>query len=343
MKENPDHTVSSESGEISDTAEVTFSRYDETLPFVALNNEVTSKTSNSGYYYAGDTVEFRTTGTVTADSDVALKHPVMSIILPPYTTLNTSLYEEDGVEGIFVRLSDGTGTILNSNDVKVSAPMEVVREVEIVNENGETETVKQTCWQYVLDFGEDFELDPGESIILEYGAEISLSLPSDTIMLNAEGTIGSAYQLPLTYENPTGMSYVQAPGDSSSNLDGDENSDDFIGDIDGDELNYLRQPVSINVSRVDSLIIRKYVAEEPGQWLGTGVSAVVEPAGTIYYQLQLVNAGTDVKEARFVDIIPFTGDTQEMRPMDDNGVLNSRSTSLPVSDDSHTYESVSLL
>ena len=73
----------------------------------------------------------------------------------------------------------------------------------------------QTSYQYVLDFGEDFVLEPGQSIILDYGADIDLSLPSTVINLNATGTIGSGYQLPLTLDNPTGMSYIQAPGDNS--------------------------------------------------------------------------------------------------------------------------------
>ncbi len=332
-------------GTVSDNAQISLSRYDEDLPYLSLENEITSTTSG-GYYYSGDTIEFSTTGTVIQSSKTALKHPVMSITLPPYTTLNTSLYAEDGVNGIRVRLSDGTiGTILKN--VTVSDPIKVVTEQEITDEDGNPVTVTQTSYQYVLDFGEDFVLEPGQSIILDYGADIDLSLPSTVINLNATGTIGSGYQLPLTLDNPTGMSYIQAPGDNSDVIS-DGNSDDFVEDVTGDEidggkLQYLSQPVQIQVTRSDSLIIRKYVAEEENKWLPTGVSAVVEPAGTIYYRLSLANAGEDVKEARFVDIIPFTGDTQEMRPANNDRILSQRSTNLPVSDGDHTYEPVTLL
>lgn len=329
-------------GTVSDNAQISLSRYDEDLPYLSLENEITSTTSG-GYYYSGDTVEFSTTGTVIQSSKTALKHPVMSITLPPYTTLNTSLYAENGVNGIRVRLSDGT--ILKN--VTVSDPIKVVTEQEITDEDGNPVTVTQTSYQYVLDFGEDFVLEPGQSIILDYGADIDLSLPSTVINLNATGTIGSGYQLPLTLDNPTGMSYIQAPGDNSDVIS-DGNSDDFVEDVTGDEidggkLQYLSQPVQIQVTRSDSLIIRKYVAEEENEWLPTGVSAVVEPAGTIYYRLSLANAGEDVKEARFVDIIPFTGDTQEMRPANNDRILSQRSTNLPVSDSDHTYEPVTLL
>ncbi|HIS47009.1 MAG TPA: hypothetical protein IAB46_05525 [Candidatus Scybalocola faecigallinarum] len=329
-------------GTASDSVEVTFSRYDEDLPYLSLDNEITS-TSSSGYYYSGDTVEFSTVGTVIDTSKAALKHPVMSITLPPYTTLNTSLYAEDGVKGIRVRLSDGK--ILKN--VSVSEPIEIVTKQEITDEEGNPVTVTQTSYQYVLDFGEDFKLEPGQSIILDYAADIDLGLPSTVINLNATGTIGSGYQLPLTLDNPTGMSYLKAPSDNSD-LISDTNSDDFVEDvtgeeIDGDELRYLSQPVQIQVSRSDSLIIRKYIAEEANEWLSSGISAVVEPAGTIYYRLSLANAGEDVREARFVDIIPFTGDTQEMRPANNDQILSQRSTSLPVSDGTHTYEPVTLL
>lgn len=329
-------------GTVSDNVQISLSRYDEDLPYLSLENEITSTTSG-GYYYSGDTVEFSTTGTVIQSSKTALKHPVMSITLPPYTTLNTSLYAEDGVNGIRVRLSDGT--ILKN--VTVSDPIKVVTEQEITDEDGNPVTVTQTSYQYVLDFGEDFVLEPGQSIILDYGADIDLSLPSTVINLNATGTIGSGYQLPLTLDNPTGMSYIQAPGDNSDVIS-DGNSDEFVEDVTGDEidggkLQYLSQPVQIQVTRSDSLIIRKYVAEEENEWLPTGVSAVVEPAGTIYYRLSLANAGEDVKEARFVDIIPFTGDTQEMRPANNDRILSQRSTNLPVSDSDHTYEPVTLL
>lgn len=329
-------------GTVSDSAEVTFSRYDEDLPYLSLDNEITS-TSSSGYYYSGDTVEFSTVGTVIDTSKAALKHPVMSITLPPYTTLNTSLYAEDGVKGIRVRLSDGK--ILKN--VSVSEPIEIVTKQEITDEEGNPVTVTQTSYQYVLDFGEDFKLEPGQSIILDYAADIDLGLPSTVINLNATGTIGSGYQLPLTLDNPTGMSYLKAPSDNSD-LILDTNSDNFVEDvtgeeIDGDVLRYLSQPVQIQVSRSDSLIIRKYIAEEANEWLSSGISAVVEPAGTIYYRLSLANAGEDVREARFVDIIPFTGDTQEMRPANNDQILSQRSTSLPVSDGTHTYEPVTLL
>lgn len=318
-------------GTVPDTAAVTFDGYTEDLPEVMLENKITSRGSDLGYYYSGDTVEFETTGTVTERSKVPLKNPVMAITLPPYTTLNEGMYSEaqGGNHGIRALLLSNDGTPAQTIDFVLSEPVQV-------------EVNGRTCWQYVLDFGEDFELQPGQSITLQYGAVIDLSLPDTVITLESSGYIGSAYQLPLTKENPTGSSYVKAPSDSSE-VENSETIAGAVGDIEGDDgLTCLRQPVEVRVTRSDSLGVYKSIATEEGEWLNTGVVAEVNPGGTLYYQLSVVNAGEVVKEARFVDIIPFNGDTQEYRSLEGGSVLN-RSTNLPESTDEHTYEEVELL
>lgn len=337
--------ASHNTGTVSDSASVTFSSYTENLPILSLHNQITSSGTAAGYYYAGDTVEFETTGTVLASSQASLRHPVMSVTLPPYTTLDEGLYSADqgGIQGIRAILSSEgeTDQILTFT---LSEPIQVTVEMQVDTDgDGVTETVERTCWQYVLDFGEDFVLEPGQSISIQYGAAIDLSLPDTVITLEALGYIGSGYQLPLTLENPTGMSYRQASTDSSSVVDSSEIAGAVGGVAGEDGLTCLEQPVSLEITRSDSLQIYKSIGVEEGEWLSRGVTAEVEPGGTLYYQLSLVNAGDAVKEARFVDIIPFTGDTMEYRSLSDNGVLSQRSTSLPVSDGEHTYEQVELL
>ena len=267
----------------------------------------------------------------------------MSVTLPPYTTLDEGLYSEmeGGNHGIRAILHSGeeTSQVL---EFTLSDPVEITVPVD-TDGDGEPESTRN-CWQYVLDFGEDFELEPGQSISLQYGAMIDLKLPDTVITLEALGYIGSGYQLPLTKENPTGMSYTQAPSDTSSVPVDSETIADAVGDVEGDGgLTCLEQPVSLEIARSDSLLVRKSIGVEEGEWLPNGVTAEVKPGGTLYYQLSVVNAGDAVREARFVDIIPFTGDTQEMRSLVGNSEPLNRSTSLPVSNDEHTYEEVELL
>ncbi len=335
---NPAH----QTGTVSDTASVTFSSYMENLPMLSLTNQITSQGSASGYYYSGNTVEFETVGSVSASSLAGLRHPVMSITLPPYTTLDEGLYgtAQGGIQGIRAILSQegGSDEILTFS---LSEPIQVTVTVTVgVDGDGNPVTEERTCLQYVLDFGEDFVLEPGQSITLQYGAVIDLSLPDSVITLQSYGYIGSGYQLPLTLENPTGQSYLQAPGDSSA-IENSAAVAGAVGEVEGEEgLTCLRQPVSVEVTRSDSLQIYKSIGVEEGEWLSRSVTAEVEPGGTLYYQLSLVNAGDAVREIRFVDIIPFTGDTMELRSLTTGGSLSLRSTSLPVGDG---YESVELL
>lgn len=340
---NPAHHT----GTASDTASVTFGSYMEDLPALSLTNRIISGSSAAGYYYSGDTVEIETAGTVPEGAKGKLRHPVMAVTLPPYTTLDEELYSgaQGGGKGIRAILSEpeGQGGDGETLDFTLFDPIQTAVELQVDTDgDGVTETVERTCWQYVLDFGEDLALEPGQSITLQYGARIDSDIPDTAVGLESWGYIGSGYQLPLTAENPTGMSYEQAPGDDSS-LENSQEIAEAVGSVSGESLTCLKRPVSFKITRGDAPQVYKSIAAEEGQWLSPGATAEVEPGGTLYYRLSLVNAGDPVKEIRFVDIIPFTGDTVELRALWGEDGLNRRSTSLPVSDGEHTYEQVELL
>ena len=291
-------------------------------PILGLKNDKVNVPA-SEMYYSGGTVDFKTVGTVLEASKADLNHPVMSINLPPYTTLDTTKYPEGGGSGI--RATADNGTVLNFKYVKVE------------------ETVGgKPVEKYILDFGENSKLAIGQSITLEYTANISLNVPDGTILLESNGFIGSAYQLPLTAENPTGLSFKQAQSDSSKDMVDDSKFDTGLetlgNDIEGDKLKYLQRPVSLNLTRTNALLIRKYVSADNQNWTMTEVPTV-KPADLYYYKLSLVNGGDDVRRARIVDILPFAGDSQEFRAVS-GGTLISRATNLPHGEG---YEQVELV
>lgn len=311
---NENGEAAHQKGEIADVAAVAFPAYDENLPMLELKNDIVNKPS-SGMYYSGGTIDFKTTGAVPVTSPEDLHHPVMSINLPPYTSLDTTKYSETegGINGIRATLKNGTVCKF------------AIKKVIENNEHG------QPYEKYVLDFGENFVLPKGDSITLEYTANISLSVPDTTISIESRGFIGSGKQLPLTLENPTGMSYLQADSDGSTVVSNDAGFDagleELGNDIDGDKLTYLRRPVHVELTRTDSRFIRKYVSVDGQNWLTTEVP-VVKPGDNYYYKLQLVNGGDPVRRIRMIDILPFNGDTQEFRAMA-GGTIMSRATNLP--------------
>ena len=303
-----------QTGSDCDAASVTFPAYDEKIPTLALKNDIVNKPS-SGKYYSGGTIDFETKGTVPETSPADLQHPVMAINLPPYTTLDTTKYTEleGGNNGIRATLPNGTVCSFT------------VRKIMETNADG------QLYEKYVLDFGKEFVLAKDESITLEYTANISLNVPDTTLSIESRGFIGSARQLPLTAENPTGMSYRQADSDGSTVTANDTGFDSGLKDmgnsINGDKLTYLRRPVHVELTRTDSRLIRKYVSVDGENWLSTE-TPTVKPGDNYYYKLTLVNGGDPVRRARIVDILPFDGDTQEFRAID-GGSIMSRATDLP--------------
>lgn len=307
-------------GEPTASVRVAFKPYEAKMPELELKHDIINRPLND-LYYSGGTVDLVTVGGVPALSPAELEHPVMSINLPPYTTLDTAKYSalEGGINGIRATItsetSDRNGNILQFK----------IKQVEPVLGEDEDNYEK-----YVLDFGPDFKLKPGESIKLEYTANISLNVPDNKITLYAYGLIGSAKQLSMTSENKTGMSYQKAGGDGSSVItdDGFDNGLMVLGNtIAGGDLTYLRRPADIELARADSRLIRKYVSVDKETWHMTEVPTV-KPGDNYYYKLVLVNGGDAAERARIIDIMPFDGDTQEFRAMS-GGSIMARQTNLP--------------
>ena len=307
-------------GEPTASVRVAFKPYEAKMPELELKHDIINRPLND-LYYSGGTVDLVTVGGVPALSPAKLEHPVMSINLPPYTTLDTAKYSalEGGINGIRATItsetSDRNGNILQFRIEKVEPVL------------GENEDDYE---KYVLDFGPDFELKPGESIKLEYTANISLNVPDNKITLYSYGLIGSAKQLSMTSENQTGMSYQKAAADGSEETtdDGFDNGLMVLGNtIAGGDLTYLRRPADIELARADSRLIRKYVSVDKETWHMTEVPTV-KPGDNYYYKLVLVNGGDAAERARIIDIMPFDGDTQEFRAMS-GGSIMARQTNLP--------------
>lgn len=311
---NEEGEADHQTGSTDDVAAVKFPAYDEKIPTLALKNDIVNPPSG-GMYYSGGTIDFKTVGSVPATSPADLDHPVMSINLPPYTSLDTTKYSEldGGINGIRATLKNGT--VCKFKITKLT-------------ENNE---LGQPYEKYVLDFGKDFVLPKDESITLEYTANISLDVPDTTIFIESHGFIGSAKQLPLTEENPTGRSYRQAESDGSTLMTGDNGFDSGLKDLEneivGDKLTYLRRPVNVKLTRTDSRLIRKYVSVDGENWLTTE-TPVVKPGDNYYYKLTMVNAGDPVRRIRMIDILPFAGDTHEFRATEGGTIMN-RTTNLP--------------
>lgn len=324
-----------QSGRKTASAAFTLGQYDEELPYVSLTNEITNIPADT-YFYSGGEIQFRTTAEVTGEDGVEFRQPIMSIELPIYTTLDSYGYTtENCVGGIRATITTDSGT--NVTSFTLSDP------IEMKDDNG------NSYWKYVLIFDEDVVLEPGNTVTLEYIANIDMNVPSEVIEIESQAYITSGYQLPLTVENPSGTSYLWDPGDASGFVK-DPNSDNAAKnegnvDIKGDSgLEYLSRPVSANLTRSNSLQVSKSIAVDEGQWLNASEVPTVKPGDTIYYQLTVTNnGGNPAKEIRFIDIVPFNGDTHEIRSNSNDGVVNSRSTVLPEDTDEHEYEPVEVL
>ena len=324
-----------QSGTETASAAFTLGQYDEELPYVSLTNEITNIPADN-FFYSGGEIQFRTTAEVTGKDGVEFRQPIMSIELPIYTTLDSYGYTtENCVGGIRATITTDSGT--NVTSFTLSDP------IEMKDDNG------NSYWKYVLIFDEDVVLEPGNTVTLEYIANIDMNVPSEVIEIDSQAYITSGYQLPLTVENPSGTSYLWDPGDASGFVK-DPNSDNAAKnegnvDIKGDSgLEYLSRPVSANLTRSNSLQVSKSIAVDKGQWLNASEVPTVKPGDTIYYQLTVTNnGGNPAKEIRFIDIVPFNGDTHEIRSNSNDGVVNSRSTVLPEDTDEHEYEPVEVL
>ena len=70
------------------------------------------------------------------------------------------------------------------------------------------------------------------------------------------------------------------------------------------------------------------ISADGNNYEGSGAAVSVNPGGDVYYTLTLVNGSDqDVENIRFVDILPFNGDTMVMRG--ESGEISARNTNIP--------------
>ncbi len=296
----------------------------QVLPQVLLTNQITNL-SEGGVFYTGQTIDFQVNVVNvqnTAGNAPEFKAPIVAIDLPAYTELDSErgfiIYQTKVVNGVVQRVE-----LVEGRDFTVT---EAETDAVIGMEGGSYVTGEAKTTRYIFEFSEDISLEPdtiaGENskLTIAYGATLGYEKPTNLQNLYSPAYLSSGYLLPESYENPLGLSFK---GYQSSTQDNDE-----IDDSIGMDLEYLNQPVGFTVLNETQIQLLKTVSDEPDSGFGTA-QVDVYPNENVYYKLTLYNnSDTGVTTARFIDILPFNGDTYVFRSGDGSGITN-RNTTIP--------------
>jgi len=320
-------------------------QYDEKVPLIDLTYIRVGGPAD-GIYAGGANVQLRATGTnlEVQGQDEWLLEPVMTITIPTNTTfayLSTSSgltsddvsYSATNQSGIRAILHAPDGTALEEHNGQfLKFTLEPV-EVTLTDGGGNVIGTEQQ-WVLVFDTSPGSYLEhglaPGTSIVIDYFVKIDNNAPANAMATSGQAYLGSLYQLPLTSDNPSGKSFA-----ATQNLVYMESIDETIGmEFEGNGLEYLNQNLSFNVITSNTISVEKTVGASYGRYSRSDV--IVEPTDSVYYQLTFTNASTnDLKTIRFVDILPFTGDSLELRSTVAGSNATARDTNLPTGVDSN--------
>ena len=275
-----------------------------------------SNTPTGTMFFPGEPVEYTLRAT-NQSADTPFVDPIISMDLPGYTSLDQ--FYADGRTFTFTNSLGKVLTPRIAYEYEVPASRLDESTGQIVQMAGVTTT------RVVFTF-DDVELAPGESIEIKYQVYIAADKPSEVTQLLSPAYLSSAYRLPLSVENPTGVSFENYMGSLVENPDLDEVVNDETG-LEG-QNQYVNANANITVHDNNVLNIYKYVKGPLNDdYLPAGQVASTYPGGDVDYKIRLYNGSTSpIKTARIIDILPFSGDSYALRNVDN---VIGRSTDMP--------------
>nr|WP_122011775.1 SpaA isopeptide-forming pilin-related protein [Maliibacterium massiliense] len=289
-----------------------------TIPLleVAKTRVSLTNTPTGSMFFPGNPVEYTLLAT-NESADTPFKDPVISMDLPGYTSLD-QFYA--GGKTFTFRSSMGRPlTPRISYEYNVPASKLDPATGNVVEAAGVTTT------RAVFTF-DDVQLQPGEHIEIKYQVYIAVDKPAEVTQLLSPAYLSSAYRLPLSAENPTGVSFENHLGALVENPDLDDKVNDETGLAGKNQ--YVNANANITVHENNVLNIYKFVKGPlNADYLPLGQVASTYPGGDVDYKIRLYNGSTSpIKTARIIDILPFTGDSYALRNVQD---AVARATDIP--------------
>lgn len=291
---------------------------------VSLTNKV-QPSGTGGAFVAGNPVRFDLTA-ANHSADVPFEDPILSVDVAAYTTFN-----EQGMGGARFVIRDHTGaqltpTSMGYEQVQATAPDASGRLAPLFDAAGNPVMTRRLVFAF-----EGYTLEPGASIIITYETIINADKPRQVTTLVSPAYLSSAHRLPVTAENPLGLSFenhAQAGG-----LIAVPGLDDLVDSVTGGGLGenqYINANETITVIDDNGVSIVKQVKGPlDSDYLSAGQIAYTFPEGRVDYRLTLYNnLSAPAKNVRIVDILPFSGDSYVIRN-EQTGAATSRSTELP--------------
>lgn len=290
---------------------------------VSLTNKV--QPSATGAFVAGKAARFDLTATNHSDQ-VPFRDPIISVDVAAYTTFN-----EQGMGGARFVIRDGTGAQITPSavgyeQVQATAPDASGQLIPLYDPAGNPVMTRRLVFAF-----EGYTLQPGASIQITYETLINADKPRQVTTLCSPAYLSSAYRLPVSAENPLGLSFdnnaqagglVEVPG-----------LDELVDTVVSGELGanrYINANETLTVIDDNGVSIVKQVKGPlDDDYLGAGERAYTFPEGRVDYRLTLYNnLSAAAQNVRIVDILPFAGDSYVIRN-ETTGAATSRSTELP--------------
>lgn len=287
----------------SNTVTAQIPSYESKIPTAMITTEITdSKTT----FYSGDEINFRITAENLSDDDdeKILRQPVISFKLPAQTTLDETSWNE----GFLVTKisADGTRIVIRPELYTLTETETMAAESYLGGNNfKESDTLTTTQYAFAFKESEDTQLKPGDRLVIQFSGFISYERKTGFDLV-IPGYLSSTAKIPVSAENPKGMSFVPY---------GQEFYDNEVADsLVEDDLSYTHDTDTRYVNDTNQIQLLKEIgtmeADGTIHWYGRGEVAGVHPSDEIYYRLTLYNYSDQyVNTAKLVDIFPCANDT----------------------------------
>lgn len=292
---------------------------------VALTNKVQPSESGGTTFVAGKAVKFDLKAT-NHSADVPFQSPILSVDVAAYTTFN-----EQGMSGRRFVIADNTGAELTPTAVGYEDVQAMVQDASgalapLFDAQGAPVMTRRLVFAF-----EGYTLEPGASIQITYETIINADKPRSVTTLLSPAYLSSAYRLPVSAENPLGLSFENAAqAGGLITVPGLDDAVDSVLDDSLGENQYINANETITVVDDNGVSIVKQVKGPlDADYLNAGQPAYTFPEGPVDYRLTVYNNLTaPAKGLRIVDILPFEGDSYVIRN-EVTGAATSRSTELP--------------
>lgn len=283
--------------------------------------------SLGGYFVGGDPFKF-SVDSENKSPDIDFVQPVYVFDVPGGTALNR-LFGQSMEHPFEITIKDKMGNLKSVWPTKI-----VYEEVQaqMVNSLGQVvdipgvKTTRVYMYFETDENGDPFVMEPGDHLKIDFQVSINLDISKEASQLYTPAYLTTSYTLPLSVERPTGQSMSNYYG---TGLIENTALDETVNDMtEGQGKNeYINNNAQVPVFALDTLAISKQVkGEKDPAYVAPGMVAETYPGGAVKYRIMMIN-GTqhDANVARFVDILPFDGDTYGSR----NNGIHGRSTDVP--------------